>query len=98
MQHLAATIATFFLLAPVAAFAFSYTPIGRALVDRLRSGTGDADPRYPDLHDEIERLQDLVGDQSQRLEEMHDRLDFAERLLAAKSSAAEPSDEIATPA
>ena len=82
MQRLAAAIATFFLLAPVAAFPFSYTPLGGALMDRLRSRAADADPRSLDMHEEIERLQDHVGDQTQRLEELHDRLDSSERLLA----------------
>ena len=50
MQHLAAAIATFFLLGPIAAFAFSYTPLGRALVDRLKSRAGDADPRFLDFN------------------------------------------------
>jgi len=98
MQHLAAAIATFFLLGPIAAFAFSYTPLGRALVDRLKSRAGDADPRFLDMHEEIERLQDHVGDQTQRLEELHDRLDFAERLLARKSSAPDTAEDVATPA
>jgi hypothetical protein len=82
------------VLGPVATWAVSITPIGRALADRLRGGAAGSDDRLHEMQDEIERLQDHVLGQDQRLEELQDRLDFTERLLARKSSVPEEADPI----
>lgn len=56
--------------------AISFSPIGRAIAERIRGGGGGADP-VPDpvLYEEMERLR-------AELSEMGERMDFTERLLA----------------
>ena len=56
--------------------AISFSPIGRAIAERIRGGTGDPAPD-PVLYEEMERLR-------AELSEMGERVDFTERLLAAK--------------
>ena len=56
--------------------AISFSPIGRAIAERIRGGGGGGDP-VPDpvLYEEMERLR-------AELSEMGERMDFTERLLA----------------
>lgn len=57
----------------------AFSPIGRALADRLRHGvTGGPDQPDPAIHDELARLRDEVA-------ELQERVDFTERLLAQKN-------------
>ena len=56
--------------------AISFSPIGRAIAERIRGDTGDPAPD-PVLYEEMERLR-------AELSEMGERVDFTERLLAAK--------------
>ncbi len=86
-----------FVIGPVSALVFSYTPLGRAIVNRLGSGAKVTDDRLLELQDEIERLQEQIGYQDTRFEELHDRVDFAERLLARESAAAEEPERVVTP-
>ena len=57
----------------------AFSPIGRALADRIRHGAGGARPD-PAMQEELARLRDDVV-------ELQERVDFAERLLAQKSEA-----------
>ncbi|HXI20517.1 MAG TPA: hypothetical protein VNH46_05505 [Gemmatimonadales bacterium] len=57
-----------------AAVAISFSPIGRAIADRIRGVRGVAPPD-PAVYDELERVR-------AELTELHERLDFTERLLA----------------
>ncbi len=86
-----------FVIGPVSALVFSYTPLGRAIVKRLGGGAKASDDRLLELQEEIERLQEQVGYQDTRFEELHDRVDFAERLLARESPAADEPERIVTP-
>jgi len=53
----------------------SFSPLGRAIGDRIRHGpVGGAGPD-PMLSEEVERLR-------QEVTELHERVDFTERLLA----------------
>ena len=61
--------------------AISFSPVGRAIADRIRGGTGDPAPD-PVLYEERERLR-------AELSEMGERVDFTERLLAAKRESRE---------
>ena len=56
-----------------AAVAMSFSPVGRALADRIRGRVGakEADPA---LMEEVMRLREDVG-------ELQERLDFTERML-----------------
>jgi hypothetical protein len=54
--------------------AISFSPIGRAIAERIRGGAGDAAPD-PVLYEELERIR-------AELSEMGERVDFTERLLA----------------
>ena len=62
---------------------FSFTPLGRAVADRIRHGPtpsgGESDPA---LYEELERVRQELG-------ELHERVDFTERLLADRESAKE---------
>lgn len=55
----------------------SFSPVGKALAERIRHGKQPLAPIDPDpaLYDEIDRLR-------MEMSEVHERLDFAERLLA----------------
>ena len=71
------------------AIALAFSPLGKAVADRLRHGklpvqAPNADPA---IYDELDRLRTDVT-------ELQERLDFAERLLA---SGHEPSHERLTP-
>lgn len=54
--------------------AVSFSPIGRAIAERIRGGAGDPVPD-PVLYEELERMR-------AELSEMGERVDFTERLLA----------------
>lgn len=57
--------------------AISFSPVGRAIAERIRGGGGSEPVPDPVLYEEMERLR-------AELSEMGERLDFTERLLAAK--------------
>ena len=86
-----------FVIGPVSALVFSYTPLGRAIVNRLGGGAKASDDRLLELQEEIERLQEQIGYQDIRVEELHDRVDFAERLLSRESPASEEPERVVTP-
>ncbi len=69
-------LAIIFIFGVPGLIALSFTPIGKALTERIRHG---AQPRLvesdPAVYDEIDGLRREVG-------ELAERLDFAERLLA----------------
>lgn len=59
----------------------SFSPLGKALADRVRHGKQPRGPLIDDaLYDEVERLR---GDMT----EMQERLDFAERMIASQPPA-----------
>ncbi len=72
-----------FLFGGASLIGFSFTPLGRALADRIRHG---ASPHGPDpdpaLYDELERVR-------QELAELHERMDFTERMLTERKSVKE---------
>jgi len=84
-----------FVLGPIATLAVSYTPLGRALIERLRVRTSDS--LLLEMRDEVARLGDQMAEQDRRIEELHDRLDFAERLLVRGSAVPDEPEETATP-
>ena len=65
--------------------AISFSPVGRALAERIRGGAGDSAPD-PVLYEEMERMR-------QELSELQERVDFTERLLAKQREAARLSGE-----
>jgi len=56
--------------------AISFSPIGRAIAERIRGGGGRAEPD-PQVYEELDRMR-------QEMSELHERVDFTVRLLAAK--------------
>jgi hypothetical protein len=61
--------------------ALSFSPLGRALADRIRRGGGDpAAAMDPAVYEELDRLRQELG-------ELQERVDFTERLLAKKKEA-----------
>lgn len=56
--------------------AISFSPVGRAIAERIR-GRADSQPD-PAVYEELERLRS-------EMTELHERMDFAERLLAKAS-------------
>ncbi len=97
LDSLVPILGIIFVIGPVSALVFSYTPLGRAIVNRLGGGAKASDDRLLELQDEIERLREQVGYQDTRFEELHDRVDFTERLLARESPAAHEPERVATP-
>lgn len=94
MDELIPILGIIFVIGPISSLVFSYTPLGRAVIDRLRGRTGGSEDTVLQLQDEIDRLQDQIALQDQRFEELHDRLDFTERLLASRS---ETEEKVITP-
>jgi len=80
-------LAIIFLFGGGTLVVLSFSPIGKALAERVRFGKQPLPaPEVDDaLYDEVDRL---------RLEmnEVHERLDFAERLLAEKGTTPGGSD------
>ncbi len=97
MEHLIPIFGIIFVIGPVASLVFSYTPLGKAVIERLRGRPNASDDGLLQLQDEIDRLHEQLGQQDQRFEELHERLDFAERLLTNQSEADGESDEVTTP-
>jgi len=91
METLIPIFGIIFVIGPISALVFSYTPIGRAVVERVRGRSNASDEGLRELQDEVDRLHEQIGDQDRRFEELHERLDFTERLLSSKSSADEES-------
>jgi len=68
------------LLGTGALVGMAFSPIGRALAERIRGRSWGGDRRGPD-HDE---LQDTVDDLKRDVEELTRQLHFMERLLAGR--------------
>ena len=58
--------------------AISFSPIGRAIAERIRGGRSQSETD-PALLDEMDRIR-------AELAEMHERLEFTERLLAQRDA------------
>ena len=97
MDELIPIFGIIFVIGPISALVFSWTPLGRAVIERVRGRPGASEDGLLQLQDEIERLQSQVADQDQRFEELHERLDFTERLLTNRSGAEDESGEAVTP-
>lgn len=68
-------LAIIFIFGVPGIIGLSFTPLGRALTDRVRHGVQPRDAIDPALYDEVEQLRTEVA-------ELHERVDFTERLLA----------------
>ncbi|MEE8362007.1 MAG: hypothetical protein V3R71_07605 [Gemmatimonadales bacterium] len=97
MEHLIPIFGIIFVIGPIAVLVISYTPLGRAVIERLRGRPNASDDGLLQLQDEIDRLHEQVTDQDRRFEELHERLDFAERLLTRRSGVEDEPDEVVTP-
>ncbi|OGT93902.1 MAG: hypothetical protein A2083_02075 [Gemmatimonadetes bacterium GWC2_71_9] len=60
------------------AVAISFSPIGRAIAERLRRRPGEAAPHS----EEMDEVRDQLAALQQQVSELAERQDFAERLLA----------------
>ena len=69
----------------IAAMAFS--PIGRALADRIRGKAGNLDGVAAELADHREQTASDVANLQQQVGELAERLDFAERMLSKQKDA-----------
>jgi len=63
--------------------AISFSPIGRAIAERIRHGGGGPAMPDPAVYEELDRMR-------QELSELHERVDFSERLLAASREGHQP--------
>ena len=68
-------LAIIFIFGVPGLIGFTFTPMGRALTDRIRYGVQQRDAVDPALYEEVEQLRGEVA-------ELHERVDFTERLLA----------------
>ena len=68
-------LAIIFIFGVPGLIGFTFTPMGRALTDRIRYGVQQRDAIDPAIYEEVEQLRTEVA-------ELHERVDFAERLLA----------------
>jgi Skp family chaperone for outer membrane proteins len=69
----------------IAAMAFS--PIGRALADRIRGKAANADGLSGELADQREQTASEIANLQQQVGELAERLDFAERMLSKQKDA-----------
>lgn len=68
--------AIIFMFGGAAAIGFSFTPMGRAIADRIRHGAvPSAGMPDPAVYEELEHIR-------QEMSELQERVDFAERLLS----------------
>ena len=72
-------LAIVFIFGGGTAVILAFSPIGRALADRIRRRGGAPEPD-PAVLEELARLRDDVAD-------LHERVDFTERLLAQRNEA-----------
>lgn len=72
--------AIIFMFGGAAAIGFSFTPMGRAIADRIRHGAvPSAGMPDPVVYEELEHIR-------QEMSELQERVDFAERLLADRAA------------
>jgi hypothetical protein len=71
-------LAIIFIFGVPGLIGFTFTPMGRALTDRIRYGAQSRDAIDPALYEEVEQLRSEVA-------ELHERVDFTERLLARQN-------------
>ena len=78
-------LAIVFIFGGGTAVILAFSPVGRALADRIRRRGGASEPD-PVVLEELARLREDVA-------ELHERMDFTERLLAQRNEASRlPSD------
>ena len=78
-------LAIVFIFGGAAVVGLAFSPIGRAVADRLRHGKAPASPEIdPAVYEELDQLRTEMS-------ELQERIDFAERMLA---SPAEPKPEL----
>jgi len=66
-----------------ACIAISFSPVGRAVADRIRGrSAAGADEMHAELADHRDALQTELDSVRRELGELSERMDFAERLLA----------------
>ena len=72
--------AVLFIFGGASAIGFSFTPMGRAIADRIRHGAvPPAIEPDPAVYEELEHIRQDVS-------ELQERVDFAERLLADRAA------------
>ena len=72
--------AAIFIFGGFAAVGFSFTPLGRAIADRIRHGAVPAASGVdPAVYEELDHIR-------QEMAELQERVDFAERLLADREA------------
>ncbi len=76
------------------AVAMSFSPVGRALAERLRGKNPDALPS-----EDVEELREHIQSLQQQVSELAERQDFAERMLAQQRDkiGLPPARDTATP-
>ncbi|HEU5169470.1 MAG TPA: hypothetical protein VFU46_02970 [Gemmatimonadales bacterium] len=79
-MDLEAILALILIFGGGTAVALSFSPIGRAIAQRIREAGAPVEPDTG-LRGEVEALR-------QELAELHERVDFAERLLARQAESA----------
>ncbi len=65
----------------------SFSPVGRAIAERIRGRVPDGGDTDPAVIEELERMR-------QELSDVQERLDFTERLLAQKREAGQIGSEL----
>ena len=67
--------------------AVAFSPIGRALADRIRGKAGNLDGLSGELADHREQTATEMASLQQQVGELAERLDFAERMLSKQKDA-----------
>ena len=73
----------FVIITPISAFVFSWSPIGRAMTERIKGRTANDSEKLDEVCDAIMELQGTMDHVGADLEDLQDRMAFTERMLMA---------------
>ena len=77
------TLAVFFIFGGGATFLLAFSPIGRAIADRIRGkGGGSVDERVRYVQESHDSLLEEIDGMRHEIGDLQERVDFTERLLA----------------
>ncbi len=80
-----AVVAITLVIGPFSALVFSWSPIGRAITDRIRGHSIGDRTQLDEIRHMVCELQESMDSVGAHVDDMQDRLSFAERLLTASA-------------
>jgi hypothetical protein len=87
MGELIPILGILFVLGPPATFLFSFTPIGKALVHRIKGGGSDNADQLEEVQQELAESREALFTLQDEIVELGERVSFAERLVSNRNEA-----------